>query len=365
MDEAGNDVAGAEEQGEAPEQPEQEATQAQVDDSQADEAADADESADEPKDALELLIAQKYGGDRGKFVEGLHNQWQSTAALRRELDELKARAAEPDYDLEEVEDQPVENPELQQVTARLTSLDNSIRNTEAQRNKILSEIGQADREIAALEGRLASAEDVQKYEIQLTLARKQTAFDSAVFRYENLEARLSDFQDRKQDLEYRKGLAERETERLKTQNKEAAIRDGQLKARWRSEFGLAVAREAQALGLDEEGQEYMTDVLRAQLSFELGRRVAKGLPGLDIDQAVSELSKKFSRVSKLGRNAAFTKMSQQKAQARPVTAKTSQASKPNTSGGKAGAPSNGEAVDYVAEAEKIRTRMRRRLGLPA
>ncbi len=128
---------------------------------------------------LQKLIDSKYQGDEDKFAEALYEQWNSSAALARELKETKAlivelkeqaavKPPEPEPLLETDEDYKALSEELQ-------TLDHDLERNATLRSGLIEKFNKAETRISELRGELKYAPDPDKTERELERLLSQQA----------------------------------------------------------------------------------------------------------------------------------------------------------------------------------------------
>ncbi len=109
-------------------------------------------------DILQQLIDSKYKGDKAQFVKGLHEGWQSTASLAKELKELKAQLTQQRET--QTKPEPLEtNEDYSALKDELTVLDSQLKSNNDTRKQILGSFNSLNQELAILEGQIRATQD--------------------------------------------------------------------------------------------------------------------------------------------------------------------------------------------------------------
>lgn len=277
-------------------------------------AADPDAKPDPTSSKLKELIDSKYGGDEGKFVDGLHEQWKSTAALKKELDSLKSQLSgkadpEPEVELPP----PSEHPDVKWLDNRLTALvGEAERNVTTQQN--LEAKGHAIKaEISELRGEMKRAEDVEKLTLEDRISRKEAELERLADRWQRLSARNTEIEEKGRDFERQKQLAVREAELAKAQLQQQKVELRNYQREQGEVFGKALEEavaEYQLPTADPEYSEYLEETIRAKVSFVL--RSAPDEGPLDLAQEAKKQVAAFAKAHSLAKKAGLAQKTQEK-----------------------------------------------------
>lgn len=293
-------------------------------------AEDPDVKTDLSPSKLKELIDTKYGGDEGKFVDGLHEQWKSTAALKKELDALKAQISNQAEPEPEAELPPsTEHPDVKWLDQRITALvTESERNVAAQQN--LEAKGHAIKsEISELRGEMKRAEDVEKTTLEDRISRKEAELERLADRWQRLSSRNAEIEEKGRDFERQKHLAVREADVAKAQLQQQRVELRNYQKDQGEIFSKALEEavaEYQLPTADPEYAEYLEETIRAKVSYTLRSDPNNG--PLDLAAEAKKQVSAFARAHALTKKAALSQTTREKLQ---VTTKTPVAVAPKPS----------------------------------
>lgn len=307
-------------EGDDPESPEGDsATSEDDDDSPADEDGDEDSSDDEdgegkdgaaPTDSLHDKLLAKYGGDKEKFAEAVLEQGNSLSALTEDVkairEALKARGTP-----EEEERAIATAPEVQELTASITTLKAEINSAAENQRNAAAEHGRITIEIAKLEGALKYADDEKRPQIQQELAQAKADLKSALQDHNMALKEFNNGQKEMQKLarDYRKAVVGVKAERAAAA--EAALKQATAVAETRREFNEYIRSATKQYGIDPSSVRYKRchETTKARISQYL-RTLPEGTPEIDLKRAVQLLVDEYAE--DIGLKKTFQKRSTQK-----------------------------------------------------
>lgn len=282
------------------------------------EAASADAPADDAEtaqvDPLDELINTKYGGDRKKFVNGLHEGWQSSSRLHDELKATKGELAQLRAMLSESSepDEPVDShPDVQRVVSQISAVDANITKSNGRINQILTEAEKLNRTIASAQAKIDANPDDFRASIDLSRADSRLAVLQQ--EYSSLESRIEDLKARKDELAFSKTQAEQRANASKQENRRQQLEIQRLQQQENDSFYGAIAAEAAALNLGEEDAEYFASVIVGELTAHLNRD--RGRPRLtpaELADFAKGRAAAFAKFHKLRTGSDFASKSKQK-----------------------------------------------------
>ena len=311
------------------------------------EAGKTEEQKATSPDALQQLIDSKYGGDRAKFIEGLHEQWQSSAKLHKEIESLRQQLSTP-APVEE----PIEHPDIPWLSQEIAALDAEANTNKATQTQLITQGNTKQAEILQLKGEMRRADDMDKEALQAKIDRAEAALDRLAERWKDLDHRNRRIEHEKRDFNRQKQLAEREVAAYRAEQVQLERDDQAYQAGERKIFNEAVDLSAAEYQLAAGPQrEHMREVIRAEASLHL-RSLPEGSPAIDLAAFVKARADVYANMMKLSKKTEFQQLTKDKlATTRPPV------SKPGNSG-----PPNPQAAPKVWTADYVRRRAAKLLG---
>lgn len=279
-------------------------------------AESSDGKPDEPKSKLKELIDTKYGGDEEKFVSGMYEQWNSTARLKKELDEVKAVIANASRAPEPEPPPPAEAPDVKWLDKEIAALDGEAQQNSAAQQALVVKAEQIKADIHELRGEMKNAETVEKHTLEEKISRKEAELERKADQWQRLNERNRRIDHEKRDFGRQKDLAVREVElsRAQLQQQKQDLRNYQEDQGrvFNTALQSAVA-EYQLPTADPEYMQYLDETIRAKVSFIL-RNDPEGGP-VDLAALAKAQVAGFAKAHNLSKKAAFTQKTQEKLQA--------------------------------------------------
>lgn len=286
---------------------------------------------DQSPSKLKDLIDSKYGGDEGKFVDGLHESWRSAAALKKELDSLKVQLAEASTPPAEPEPPPpTEHPDVKWLDQEIAALSQEAQDNQTAQSTLETKGNTVKGEIHELRGELKRAEDVEKDTIENRIARKEAELERLAERYLRLRERNREINHKFRDFDRQKQLAVREAEatRAQLQNQQVELRNYQREQG--DVFSKALTEAVAQFRLptvDPEYVEYLEETIRAKVSYVLRSSPNEG--PLDLAAEAKKQVEAFAKAHNLAKKAALNQTTTEKLQVSKPAVATAPKLSPN------------------------------------
>lgn len=347
-----------------------------TDESSADEAVSVEASddvtanPDEPQDEgmddgetispVQKLINSKYGGDENKFVAGIHEGWKSSAALRRELDEIKAQlrvAPKPEPEPEPEFIPPAQiSEDLKWLGTELTSLAAEKTASDHRKNTILNEADGLDRAIARLEGKLEVVDDYEKVKVQQSLSELKAQKNGLVQEYRSLERRIKEIGWEERNFNGRKMEAERAISYYRDQAKQQRTHQEAKAKEIRSQFDSILAENVKQYSFADD-PEFDINTLNRMIRGDISLMISSlppNAPAVDIEAETSRRVADFAKLTRAAKKTTVKQLTNEKVEgATKVAPKGTSLPKPGDKSSKSGQPKAWSAEFAKARARKI------------
>lgn len=221
-------------------------------------------------DILQQLIDSKYKGNRAEFVKGLHEGWQSTAALAKKLEKLESQLSQTKS---QAPPEPLENNEdYSALKSEITVLDNQLKANDSTRKQILGSFNSLNQELAILEGQLRATQDpgqknalaFEKWQKQQEQKQLESAWNTTF--KEDMAAQREIKLVNRQLKEVEKAINHSRTQQQTQWQEDAREQQGFLQ-----NFNSAVDAICQEKGIaaDSTTRNYLYETLKAQAFYHL------------------------------------------------------------------------------------------------
>jgi chromosome segregation ATPase len=275
---------------------------------QPDEESDKPESNDEVatkstkgrSSALQKIIDSKYQGDEDKFADAIWQSYNSTAAIAKELAELKAGLIKQ-HEVEAKEEPLDTNEDYKELTEEITALNSDLESNQKERDSWLKEYNELQFKNAKLDGQFEIASPEQRQ----ILAQK---IDKNLSRIELLKEKWNS--SNKSDREIQRSLKTLESQRKQV---EARIKESKAKQsqQWKEDlkeqqsflksFNSEVDEAIKAYGVptDTKFREKVYKLVKAEAVSYLTANPTESLPEDFVAKSVDEYfdTIKFSKAT--------------------------------------------------------------------
>lgn len=268
------------------------------------EPADGDEPGQGPSDGaspskLKKLIDTKYGGDEDAFVEGLHEQWKSGSQMSREIKELRELVSQMAATREDLSKVIEAHPDVQWLNEQLSDLQAEGQAFDAEKREVLTRIGNADREMAKLEGqRAAETEPYEKQLLQNRIDALSDKKDTLSDKWRDIERREKQAKVAKREYERQLGLARKAVEAEEHNKKQQKQVEVQQQKDTLQEFFEAAESAAKRHGIPQANVKHMTTAIRGELALQL-MGAGPEAEGIDITEAVNARVAAYAKAMRL------------------------------------------------------------------
>lgn len=171
-------------------------------------------------DPVEALVNTKYGGDKKKFIDGLHEGWRSAAELAKVNKELQARLdrleqgiATPKTEPAPVEAAPPDITEdIKWFDQEISSLEKEVQSGEARKGELINLGRVAQAKLLKAQGKLEIADEIDQPRIQDEIARIEAEIKGYNSEYVSItrQAKDASYTSRKLRLDKQEALARME-----------------------------------------------------------------------------------------------------------------------------------------------------------
>lgn len=270
------------------------------------------------KDALDNFITSKYGGDRGKFVEGLWNLMNAGSKQHSQIQELQAKLEQALTKPEPVVD-VLDTEEGQGLKQQLTTVANRMTAANREQDQILGRVEKTREEIAELRGELKRAEDFEKVQIRQQISSKEGDLKAEERRFRELESSKEDHELRRTELQGKvKSL--KATHAEQQQARQQAVAQTQVYAKaYRTEVETAMDDALSSRGFkDDKVRQAFWRHLQGQAALHWQSDPNSPLP--DAEDFVKSHADEYFVAKKAADTAAFNTKAKEKLAASPAGA---------------------------------------------
>lgn len=283
-------------------------------------AKDPEKPQEKPAEAdpVQALIDTKYGGDRQKFVDGLHEQWKSASKLHDEVRQLKEALLTAKQEPEEIDLST--HPDISRLETRINSYDSEIKEHQQEQQRLIAEANKYQTEIYKLQGKLDVKEDpLEKRELQADIRERERSIRDLAKEYKDADASIRKLKNDKESLSEQREAVESKIHQAQQQKLTQELANKQYQVQELDKFNKAVDAESKDYGIDGELKEYLRGLLKSEASYFIRNLPPDQTEGIDLPEFVKARLKVHAGMLKLGEKKEFKQKSDEKLQ---VTAKT-------------------------------------------
>jgi hypothetical protein len=269
----------------------------------------ADGEGEEPteggsKSKLQKLVDDKYQGDEDAFVDGLYQQWNSSADMAKELKELRQELSElrkPTAEPEAIAD----SPDIQWLTNQLEDVKAERAELGSKRTHLLQRMAKAEAEVNQLKGAMRNAEEFERKSLERDAAAAERESERLADQWNDLkrEERRLDKDAKAYDIQLERARKAAQSQVQEQQRSRVeAVREQKESL---ETFVAAVKAEAKELGIPEKNLKHMANTIRGELFFYLQSMLAKdpNAEGIDVAEAVKVRARAYAKAMGLERKA--------------------------------------------------------------
>lgn len=214
---------------------------------------------------LQKLIQSKYKGDEQAFVDGLHEQWNSSSALAKEIQELKAK-----LESKAEAEKALPNPDVELIAEEIASLEEEVVSNRSSQGDLVARGSKLKEDIAELKGERKRADELDQEKIDAKIAAKTEKLDA-------LSKEWLDLEKANKKLTLEKSRTTRKLEKLREDSKpskEETKSNNNSNSNPSPEeakqvvqvFGQAIKESMEENKLLKEDEEHFYNVVRAEIT---------------------------------------------------------------------------------------------------